>query len=133
MMKIIEAKPNQVQAHEVPGIFECVLRHDIKATTAEFKYKGPKFSQEMWNEILAFFKWSNSVHHSEAQVRLFVHPEQGWRAWAFPQEGATGMTTRELDTPETKEQRKQFGEGWLPYGTVHHHCNGGAFQSGTDT
>jgi len=132
-MKIVEANSKLVQEQAVEGLFHCKLTHEIKATAAVFDYTGPKFKQDMWDEVLAFFKWSNNEHHSEAQVRLFVHPVHGWKAWAFPQEGGTGMTTRELDTPEAREQRMQFNDEWFLYGTVHHHCNSSAFQSGVDT
>ncbi len=44
------------------------------------------------------------------------------------------MSAKELDTPDAKLQRAQFadGDGWTYFGTVHHHCDMGAFQSGTD-
>lgn len=133
-MKILAAKGELSVEKQYPGLFECRLTHKIKETSAVFKYNGPKFSTEMWDEILAFFKWSYAKTHGESQVRLFVNPAQGiWRAWAFPQEASSGLSTHELpDNPETKAQRAQFGDDWILYGTVHHHCSAGAFQSGTD-
>lgn len=133
-MKILETKSELVEQKSYPGLFECKMTHKIKETSASFHYTGPKFTPEMWEEILAFFKWTYAKTHGESQVRLFVHPTLGWRAWAFPQEASTGLSTRELpDDPGTKTQRAQFNDEWILYGTVHHHCSAGAFQSGTDT
>jgi restriction endonuclease Mrr len=110
------------------------MTHQIKQTTAAFRYTGPKFTPAMWNEVLSFFKWSYLKTHGESQVRLFVHLEHGWKAWAFPQEASCGLSTKELpDDPNTAIQRARFGDDWMLYGTVHHHCDAGAFQSGTDS
>ncbi len=133
-MKIVEANASLTQSQSCAGLYDVRMTHVIKETKAEFNYIGPKFTQQMWNEILAYFKWTQFQHRSEAQVRLFVNPSVGWRAWAFPQKGNTGMTSTELpDMPEFAAQRAQFGDDWFPYGTVHHHCTAGAFQSGTDS
>lgn len=118
------------------GVFSCLLEHEVTKTKATFEFTGPKISQEVWAQVMEFFEWTYDREKSEAQVRLFVHPVHGWAAWAFPQEGGTGMTSREepMDKPECQEQRKQFSdtEGWLYWGTVHHHCSAGAFASSTD-
>lgn len=132
-MKILEAKSELVEQKDHP-LFRVRMTHKIKETSASFHYIGPKFTAGMWNEILAFFKWSYAKTHGESQVRLFVHPTLGWKAWAFPQEASTGLSTTEMpDNPLTKEQRAQFNDEWYLYGTVHHHCAASAFQSGTDT
>lgn len=134
-MKILEAKGELVEQKSCPGLFECKMTHKIKETSATFHYLGPKFTEQMWDEVLAFFKWTYAKTRGESQVRLFVHPQQGWRAWAFPQEASTGLATKELpDNPETKAQNAaiQPNDDWIPYGTIHHHCSASAFQSGTD-
>lgn len=119
---------------EVPGLIKLKKTYKISGVDSNLDYTGPFMPQEMWHQILSFFKWTNSEHHSESQVRWYISvKDQTWRAWAYPQEERTGMSARELgDTPEFKEQRAQFNDDWVYYGTVHHHCNGGAFQSGTD-
>lgn len=135
-MKITQASGEVVQVTSVAGLFECKLTHEVKSTKARFDWKGPVISREEWAKILAFFYWTYDTTKSESQVRLFVHPTLGWKAWAFPQEAGTGMTTREIDTPETKARydagRALFNDEWTLYGTVHHHCSASAFQSGTD-
>lgn len=123
------------QLKEVPGLLTCMLEHEVTKTSARFTWSGPKIQPELWWQILAFFKWTYEDAHSESQVRLYVnHQTRQWAAWAFPQEAKTGMTSKEIDNEEAKQQREKFkdSEGWLYFGTVHHHCGCSAFQSGVD-
>lgn len=135
-MKLTKVERTQIEeVKEYPGLLDLILKHEIKSTAAAAQYNGPLIPPETWREVLAFFKYVQDDSHSEAQVRLFVNPDQQtWRAWAFPQEAQTGMSAKELDTEATRVQRAAFSdsEGWLYFGTVHHHCNCTAFQSGTD-
>lgn len=124
------------QVKEVPGVMTCVLTHNIEknGTKGAFEFKK-KISPEVWQQVLAFFKWSYDTTKSETQVRLYVHAEHGWKAWAFPQKANLGMSAKELEEHERfGPQRLQFGstQGWQYFGTVHHHCAMSAFQSGTD-
>jgi hypothetical protein len=134
-MKMLTYKPEIRTEKSFPGLLSCVFKHEIKSASASLDYQGPVIGPEVWNRVLAFFKWTHDTTQSESQVRLFVNPTQGrWEAWAFPQEARTGMTSKELDTPNMKTQRAAFGDdqGWVYFSTVHHHCNMSAFQSGTD-
>lgn len=140
---IADKKPNaaviaassgkSVEYREMPGIFSCLLQHKVAETKADFEWNGPPFTKEQWQEMLAFFKWTYATERSEAQVRLFIHPRHGWKIWAFPQDGGTGMTTKEVANDDAKKQREEIGEGYEAFGTIHHHCASPAFQSGTDT
>ena len=131
--KIIESSGKSVELKERAGLFECLLEHKVTETKATFDWKGPKISRQVWGEILAYFKWTYDREKSESQVRLFVHPELGWMAWAFPQKGGTGMTTKEIEGEDFNKQRAEMiPPGYLAFGTVHHHCSCGAFQSGVD-
>ena len=122
------------QEKHLDGLFTCMLEHQVVDTKTNFKWEGPKIPPEEWDQVLAFFQWTYDTYHSESQVRAYVNiKEKTWRFWAYPQEAQTGMSARELgDLPEFKEQRAQFGDDWIYFGTVHHHCNMGAFQSSTD-
>lgn len=133
------------QVKESPGLMACILEHEVTKTTASYEWLGPKIPREMWQQVLAFFKWTQDTTHSESQVRLYVNATtQQWRAWAYPQKARTGMTAREIDpedagvSQEIKDrrirERAQFSdaEGWMYYGTAHHHCLASAFQSSTD-
>lgn len=120
----------------IEGLFDCTMRYEIKETKATIEWKGPKLPMDMWNEILSFFQWCYNEHKSECQVRLYVSPTlQTWKAYAFPQEAKTGMTARELDNDLKRQQIQELQlipPDWFAFGTVHHHCSAGAFQSSTD-
>ena len=123
------------QVKEYEGMLTCIFEHEVVKSTAEYEWTGPKLSREVWNEVLAFFRWTQATTKSESQVRLYCnHLTYEWKAWAFPQTEGTGMTTREIENEDAKTQRAQFsdGRGWFYYGTVHHHCTGSAFQSSVD-
>lgn len=134
-MKLTQYKNEVTTVKSFPGLFDCAFKHKIASAEASLNYKGPPMDRKMWDQILAFFQWTYDTTHSESQVRLFVNVEKAlWAPWAFPQEARTGMTAKELDTEDFKKQRAMFkdSEGWIYFGTVHHHCSAGAFQSGTD-
>lgn len=130
---IVESSGRSVDFPSEAGIFSCLLEHEVKATKATFEWTGPKFTEEQWNEMLAYFRWTYNTEKSESQVRLFVHPTEGWKIWAFPQRGGTSMTTKEIDNEDFKLQRAAIRDGYIPFGTVHHHCASPAFQSSVDT
>ena len=92
--KIISSAGKSVEIKQCVGLFDCLMEHKVSETTAKFNWTGPKISEEMWREVLAFFRWSQVNHKSEAQVRLFVHAEHGWLAWAFPQQGGEPKVRR---------------------------------------
>lgn len=130
--KIKSSSDYSVEFKQAAGLFECLMKHKVTSTEADFDWKGPRMSPETWDQILSFFQWTFKQNRSESQVRLFVHPEHGWLPWAFPQKGM-GMTTVEIDNEEAKHQRATLiPPGYLAFGTVHHHCEMSAFQSGTD-
>jgi len=141
-MKLIKYnKPKVNEAKEVPGMLNCQIEYEVKTAKGRLDYSGPKFTPEMWHQILSFFRWTNKEMQSESQVRLYVNLKLGrWAAWAFPQEARTGMSARELPVQEIVEQAKaRFSfwssdpsDDWLYFGTVHHHCSASAFQSSTD-
>jgi len=125
----------------VPGLLQCRIDYEVKTAKGRLEYAGPKFAPEMWHQVLSFFRWTHKETRSESQVRLYVNPQLGrWGAWAFPQEARTGMSARELPTPESPEMaRERFtswnsepSDDWLYFGTAHHHCSASAFQSSTD-
>lgn len=98
--------------------------------------KVGKITLTQWRSVVSFFNKVNNKEKSEAQVRLFYSDEkQDWKIWAFPQKSNTGMTTSELpNDPEWNDQWNSVTENGLYYqwGTIHSHCNAGAFASQTD-
>lgn len=95
-----------------------------------------KMTLSQWRSVVTFFTQVNKKEKSEAQVRLFYSDEkQNWKIWAFPQKSNTGMTTSELpDDEEWNVQWNAVTENGVYYqwGTIHSHCNAGAFASSTD-
>lgn len=116
----------------VPGLIESYVTVPAVDAIPTFTWTGPKIPMALWRSILSYFKWSQDTHKCETQVRLFLNTATGtWRAWAFPQEKG-GMTTKEIQGVQADEQRAALGPGLQEFGSVHHHCTAGAFQSGTD-
>jgi len=141
-MKLIKInKPQVSETKDVPGLLNCRIEYEVKGAKGRLEYAGPKFTPELWHQVLSFFQWTFKEMQSESQVRLYVNPKLGrWGAWAFPQVARTGMSAREMPVPETPEKAKERfaswqsepSDDWLYFGTVHHHCSASAFQSSTD-
>lgn len=147
-MKITGTKNKIEEVKDYPGLIELKLEHEIKETKATCRYVGPFIPKQVWDEVLSFFDWTFTNHHSESQVRLYVNrARQTWGAWAFPQKIRTGMTAVEFTaadlqrpTIETEEMMKaRFAHwdsepsgDWIYWGTAHHHNDFTAFQSGVD-
>lgn len=136
-MKLIKSQTHELVRSVTGGeLFTADFRYKVEKAEGDLKYKGPKIPKQMWQEILSFFKWTYDTTKSESQVRLFVSSKHNtWRAWAFPQQAEMGLSTKELETEEAKQQRASLFEKdseWDAWGTVHHHCGISAFQSGTD-
>lgn len=129
------------QLKSIGAVMSCVLTHKVVATNHKLTWAGGKLNP-IWPQVLAFFKWTYDTTHSESQLRLFVNKNTGeWMAWAFPQKAKLGMAAKEITDatggdPEhyekSKAQRAAIAPEWEYWGTVHHHCSAGAFQSGTD-
>lgn len=127
---LIKKEINQKLSGYFPVAYE-----EIKEEPS-LEFNGGKMSLALWRTIASFFRLVNEQEKAEAQVRLFYSDEtKHWKAWAFPQEKDTGMTTKELPDHESfQEQMNTILEGgkYYQWGTCHSHCNAGAFQSGTD-
>ena len=99
------------------------------------EWKKSRISAAIWQQIVGFMLWSQVKYKEEAQLRLFYNTDTNeWQAVPYPQT-PMGMTTKELeDKPELLQKLREpvKGEGWVSFGTVHHHCTSSAFQSGTD-
>lgn len=97
-------------------------------------YVGPKMPMSVYRQALAFMKWSYELTKGESQGRFYLNEETGaWACWIFPQEKSFSLSTKELpDHPGVAAGLALFPSPWEPFGTIHHHCDIGAFQSGTD-
>src|ERR1700735_3326197 len=127
-MKLIKINKTKVnQSREVPGLVNCRMEYEVKGAGGWLEYNGPRFSREMWHQVLSFFRWTFKEMDSESQVRLYVNPKLGrWGAWAFPQEARTGLSARELPRIETPDQAQERfaswesepSDDWLYFGTA---------------
>lgn len=141
-MKLTKIGVGQLlQTRDVDGLLSCSIEYEVKSGKGRLNYKGPRFSADMWHQVLSFFRWTHQEMDSESQVRLYVNTKIGrWGAWAFPQEARTGMSAREISVKETPEKaverfaswESEPSDDWVYFCTVHHHCSASAFQSGTD-
>ncbi len=105
----------------------------VEADKMRTTWRGGKISWELWEQVVAFMRWSQATTKCEALMTFFYNTKtKEWKAWPFPQH-PIGMTVNYLtDHPLYKQDRMQFGKDWIGLGSIHHHCTTGAFQSGTD-
>jgi hypothetical protein len=128
--------------YELRNLGNGFIGHVPSATTIveaspSMRWTGAKIPDAVWKQIVSFFQWSYEETKSETQVRLLLNTDTGeFKAHAFPQKYGTGMTAKELsDNPDYERQlnEQMAGGNWIKFGTAHHHCAVGAFQSGTDS
>ena len=134
-MDMTKVKDEIVCKKEWRGVLSCDFKYKIASEEALLGYIGPKIPHDEWHKLMSFFRWTYETAKSEAQARGYIDPvSKKLFFWAFPQEGGTGMTTKEIAGPEFDKQRSELpNSGDLEYFmTVHHHCSCSAFQSGGD-
>lgn len=136
-IKIVSANGKRVvkETTDVPGLVRIELEHQIAESNAHIEYNGPKISPAEWHKAMSFCRWSYDTFKSEAQLRCFIDPvANSWLFWAFPQEAGRGMSTKEIDGADMEKQRAELphADRLIPFGTIHDHCSGSAFQSGVD-
>lgn len=106
---------------------------ELAVQKPELKWKGGKIDYNVWKSIMSFLIWSQNRHKSESMITLFYNTEtKVWAPWAFPQETNGMSVSMENESEEFVNQRKNFPDPWVELGSIHHHCNMGAFASGTD-
>ncbi len=98
-----------------------------------FGWKKARLTYDQWCQCVAFLRWSQKTHHEEAMMTFFYNGTQDrWAVDVFPQR-PMGMTVKLLEEhPDYAAVRMQYGADWAQAGSIHHHCNMTAFQSGTD-
>lgn len=99
------------------------------------KFKGTKMPLDVWKTISSFMLWSHCTHKSEAQARFCYNGEaKTWRVLVLPQSLSHGLATKEIADSDVRKEliSDAIKAGFGTIGTIHHHCNAGAFQSGMD-
>jgi hypothetical protein len=96
-------------------------------------WKGAKIPWDLWLQAVAWCQVTQEKFKSEALIYLFYNtsnPESPWQLWLVPQI-TNGMTVKaDINHQNYKSERKLYPD--LQFGSIHHHCNTGAFASGTD-
>lgn len=107
---------------------------EIERARPAVTWKGGKIPFSIWSQIVSFLIWSQKKGGGdEALIHLYYNEKtKEWAPWAFPQIGVGMSVNLDPEDPDYEKQRKKFGSDWTEAGTVHHHCNGAAFSSGTD-
>ena len=84
----------------------------------------PPFPRLLLNQAWSFFLWAWEERKSEAMVDITWDEEHGYRLFVPPQTASAGG----VKCIRNEEHYKS-----ALVGTIHSHCNGGAYHSGTDT
>jgi len=128
----------QVVQNQNLGLYEGPIPVMLDQITNEpmLHWHGAKITKYMWQTIISFLRWTYDSFHSESQLRLYYNETTNrWKAIVMPQYINTGLSSDEVANHKSRELVTACvspDNGWRPAGTVHHHCNIGAFQSGTD-
>lgn len=104
----------------------------LTPATSTYQWKGAKIPWELWEKCVNFLIYTQKKFKSESVITFYYNTEKNeWAVHAFPQ-GGHGMTVSRIHNDVAKEQRAWFNDDWIEFGSIHHHCNASAFQSGTD-
>jgi len=123
---------NGVFMHKDAGIVRATLRVPVDRLSflenheeeAELLVNPVPFS--LFAQVYNFFAAVFAKHHTEATVVLFYNEETGVWSVAVPQQTTTYNNVRYDRTISLEE------EGFVQAGTIHSHCDFGAFHSGGD-
>ena len=142
MSDIKKYRSNLVSREDL-GLWEGDIAPILDETSeVDLHWKGGKIPARILWECLTWFRKVNEKYSSEAQARLGYNPETKEWCWvAFPQYVVAGLYSKEIPTDELTEAQnamrlratKEMADGgFMEAGTIHSHCDAGAFASGTD-
>lgn len=118
-----------------------VPRRAVKKKEPGISVTITKMKSSLWMQLIAFLLWTQEKYAQEGLIHGYYKdkPEKGEEHWIIepPLQEPNGMTVKQISVGEEGEDnRKRFNElekmGYILRFTAHHHCNTGAFQSGTD-
>lgn len=96
-------------------------------TKGLFYWTAPPVPAEVCASIVSFFRHIFEKQRTEAEVLLLIHKEtMEWKVW---------IPTQEVSYSGVKSvyEPADIPKGYVLVGTMHSHCDFGAFHSGTDT
>jgi len=128
--------------HLIEQVSQGLYTGDIKLSPPPMEYhpqlqwNGAPIDRDTFRLALSFLKWTHDTFHCEGQARFWYNPETfQWKTVVLPQEKHGSAHTREVEEEnDIKESviTALFEQGFGEAGTIHHHSNMGAFQSGGD-
>jgi hypothetical protein len=122
---------NKLYREDDKGLYRDYVLCQADEGDATPRWTGPKIPYGMFREMTAWCEETQRRLKSEAMVLLFLDENNQWKHWYCPQE-TSGLAVESSDDEALyREERKNFPDRQL--GTLHHHCNVSAFQSGTDS
>jgi len=122
---------NKLYLEDDKGLYVDYVLCEADEGEAVPRWNGPKIPFDTFREMTAWCEETQRRLESETMVLLFLDENNQWKHWYCPQE-TSGMSVKSDDESELYiEERKNYPDRQL--GTLHHHCNTGAFQSPTDS
>jgi hypothetical protein len=114
--------------------FEGFLLSDNQEIS-KISWNGNKISLATIQETMSFFVWQFQTYGTESQLRLLRHNETGeFKFVPFFQYIETGLQSNEIKESTENNNLTEYylKNGFHFFGSIHHHCTAGAFQSSTD-
>lgn len=121
--------------HKDTGICQCLVPVpnisflDDLVVDNKIQVDLPKVPADLVWQIKEFFRAVVKKYHAESEVTLYYNPEKQHYKLHVPQQFVSHASVhyRRVGTIHLEEM-----EGYLRVGTIHSHCDFGAFHSGTD-
>jgi len=107
-----------------------------ESTLPPLTWKGGKLQKDVFRKLLSFMYWVNETYSTEATSRLFYNSQtREWDCAVLPQKICKGLAAKELEASDESNAilSDLLSRGFDTNGSLHSHCNAGAFQSGTDS
>ena len=139
MAKQAKSQPKHILAED--GVYQEIEHElytgykklELPEGTATPQWKGAKVPFDLWVEMV---QWCEvSFEKFKGETLCFLYYDLDNHAWSvlYPPQKSMGMTVEaDLDDPRYADLRKQHGSS-IQLGSLHHHCEISAFQSGTDS
>lgn len=103
----------------------------VEEVRTPIQWSGGLMTSLLWSQILGFLQETYDMYKAETLVRLYYnHENKSWKALVHKQIVTRGAMT--ISDSLDDAMLNTLGVGYVPFGSVHHHCTASAFQSATD-
>lgn len=104
----------------------------LQKPSMEFRLKLPKIPGRIIGQALTFFRKVFQLHKAECYVTLMYSAKLNqYRLWCPKQK--VSMTSVNYDRTDQPTFEDRHENDWQMVGTIHSHCDFGAYHSGKDT